>query len=108
MSAATRRVTTSSSAAVVVRIPMRFPRAAGVGSNASDVVPIINRIPISMTVRFIWIVYCRGAVGVIKRLSILIVLIVVAWLAYELIAFPDVADLARNPPETTAFMERRK
>ncbi len=44
----------------------------------------------------------------IKRLSILIVLIAVAWLAYELIAFPDVADLARNPPETTAFMERRK
>ena len=58
--------------------------------------------------RFIWIVYCRGALGVIKRLLILIVLIVVAWLAYELIAFPDVADLARNPPETTAFMERRK
>ena len=44
----------------------------------------------------------------IKRLLILIVLIVVAWLAYELIAFPDVADLARNAPETTAFMERRK
>lgn len=44
----------------------------------------------------------------IKRLLILIVLIVVAWLAYELIAFPDVAGLARTPPETTAFMERRR
>src|SRR5688572_993937 len=108
MSAATRSVATSSSGASVVRMPMRLPRVAGVGSNASAVVPIIKKQLISRTVRFIWIVYCRHGLGVIKRLSILIVLVVLAWGAYELITFPDVARLATRPPETTSFMERRK
>jgi monofunctional biosynthetic peptidoglycan transglycosylase len=72
------------------------------------VVPIIKRQLISRTVRFIWIVYCRDGLSVIKRLLILIVLVVLAWGAYELLTFPDVARLATQPPETTSFMERRK
>ena len=58
--------------------------------------------------RFIWIVYCTDSLGVIKRLLILIVLVVLAWGAFEVITFPDVARLATQPPETTSFMERRK
>lgn len=44
----------------------------------------------------------------IKRLSLALGLLLAAWLAYEWITFPDVAALAKNPPKTTAFMERRK
>jgi len=43
-----------------------------------------------------------------KRIALALGLLLLAWLAYEWITFPDVAALAKNPPKTTAFMERRK
>ena len=43
-----------------------------------------------------------------KRIILIFTLVIVAWLIYELIAFPDVAALAKEPPKTTAFMEQRK
>lgn len=43
-----------------------------------------------------------------KRLVTLAFVIVVAYVAYEWITFPNVADLAKSPPATTAFMEQRK
>jgi monofunctional glycosyltransferase len=45
---------------------------------------------------------------VVKRILLIAVAVLAAWLAYELIAFPDVAALAEERPKTTAFMERRK
>jgi len=45
---------------------------------------------------------------VLKRAALIVLAALVAWLAYELIAFPNVAKLADAPPETTAFMELRK
>ncbi|HEX8171247.1 MAG TPA: monofunctional biosynthetic peptidoglycan transglycosylase [Thermoanaerobaculia bacterium] len=43
-----------------------------------------------------------------KRLLLVLVLALVAIAAYEWLTFPDVAVLAKEPPKTTAFMERRK
>jgi len=45
---------------------------------------------------------------VVKRILLISLLVVAAWPAYELIAFPDVAALAKERPKTTAFMEQRK
>jgi monofunctional biosynthetic peptidoglycan transglycosylase len=44
----------------------------------------------------------------LKRIALFVLLALLAWLAWELIAFPDVAKLAKERPETTAFMEQRK
>jgi len=44
----------------------------------------------------------------LKRIALFLLLGVVAWLAYEWITFPNVAKLAEERPDTTAFMERRK
>ena len=43
-----------------------------------------------------------------KRALLAFLLIVVAWVAYEFLTFPDVSELATEAPKTTAFMERRK
>ena len=43
-----------------------------------------------------------------KRVLLALLLLVVAYVAFEWITFPDVAALAKEPPKTTAFMERRK
>ena len=43
-----------------------------------------------------------------KRVLLAVLALLVLWIAYEVIAFPDVAALARERPKTTAFMERRK
>ena len=43
-----------------------------------------------------------------KRLLLIGAVLLLAWVAWEVITFPDVAPLADDPPETTAFMERRK
>lgn len=45
---------------------------------------------------------------VLKRVLLIALIILAAWLAWELIAFPDVAVLAKERPKTTAFMEQRK
>jgi monofunctional biosynthetic peptidoglycan transglycosylase len=45
---------------------------------------------------------------VLKRVLWVVLIVLVAWLAWELIAFPDVAVLAKERPKTTAFMEQRK
>src|SRR5688572_30437628 len=45
---------------------------------------------------------------VLKRILGLVLIVFVAWLAWELITFPDVAALAKERPKTTAFMEQRK
>lgn len=39
---------------------------------------------------------------------IVVVLAILALVAWEVVTFPDVAKLASKPPETTAFMEQRK
>ena len=44
----------------------------------------------------------------LKRLLLIAVAGLLAWLAFEWITFPDVAELKSAPPKTTAFMERRK
>jgi monofunctional biosynthetic peptidoglycan transglycosylase len=44
----------------------------------------------------------------LKRILLLLLLALVVWLAWELITFPDVAKLAKEPPKTTAFIEQRK
>lgn len=44
----------------------------------------------------------------IKRILLISLAVVVAWLAWEAIAFPDVKKLATEKPKTTAFMEQRK
>ena len=44
----------------------------------------------------------------IKRILLIALGLVLAWLAYEVITFPDVAALAEERPKTTAFMEQRK
>ncbi len=44
----------------------------------------------------------------LKRVALFVLIALVAWLVYELIAFPDVAVLAKERPKTTAFMEQRK
>jgi monofunctional biosynthetic peptidoglycan transglycosylase len=45
---------------------------------------------------------------VIRKLFLLILAAVVIFIAWEWITFPNVAELATQPPTTTAFMERRK
>jgi monofunctional biosynthetic peptidoglycan transglycosylase len=45
---------------------------------------------------------------VIKRLFLAFFVAVLLWLAYEILTFPDVGKLAKEPPKTTAFMELRK
>jgi monofunctional biosynthetic peptidoglycan transglycosylase len=44
----------------------------------------------------------------VKRLFTLAFLLLLGWLAWEWITFPDVAKLAKERPSTTAFMEQRK
>ena len=44
----------------------------------------------------------------LKRIAVVVLLALLAWLAWEWITFPDVAKLAKERPETTAFMEQRK
>lgn len=44
----------------------------------------------------------------LKRVALIVLILLAAWLVYELIAFPNVARLADEPPKTTAFMELRK
>jgi monofunctional biosynthetic peptidoglycan transglycosylase len=45
---------------------------------------------------------------VIRKLLLLIVVLVILFVAWQWITFPDVAELATKAPKTTAFMERRK
>jgi monofunctional glycosyltransferase len=45
---------------------------------------------------------------VVKRIALAVVALLAAWIAWELITFPDVARLAKERPKTTAFMEQRK
>ncbi|HVS30849.1 MAG TPA: monofunctional biosynthetic peptidoglycan transglycosylase [Thermoanaerobaculia bacterium] len=44
----------------------------------------------------------------IKRVLLAILLLFATWIGWEVATFPDVTVLAQRPPETTAFMERRK
>lgn len=44
----------------------------------------------------------------LKRILWIFLIVLVAWLAWELLTFPDVAILAKERPKTTAFMEQRK
>ena len=43
-----------------------------------------------------------------KRIVLILLAVLVLWLVWELVTFPDVAALADEPPKTTAFMEQRK
>jgi monofunctional biosynthetic peptidoglycan transglycosylase len=43
-----------------------------------------------------------------KRLLLGALILFVAFLAYEWLTFPDVSELEKNPPKTTAFMELRR
>jgi monofunctional biosynthetic peptidoglycan transglycosylase len=45
---------------------------------------------------------------VLKRILLLVLLFLAVWLIWEVVTFPDVAALAKQPPATTAFMEQRK
>jgi monofunctional biosynthetic peptidoglycan transglycosylase len=45
---------------------------------------------------------------VLKRILLLVLLLLAVWLIWEVVTFPDVAALAKEPPATTAFMEQRK
>ena len=47
-------------------------------------------------------------VSLLKRIALFVLLALLAWLAWEWIAFPDVKKLAKEPPKTTAFIEQRK
>lgn len=42
------------------------------------------------------------------RLVAIFLAVLALWIAFEWLTFPDVAELAKNPPKTTAFMERRR
>ena len=44
----------------------------------------------------------------VKRILLVLAALLGAWLVYELVAYPDVAALAKEQPKTTAFMELRK
>ncbi|HEX2122702.1 MAG TPA: monofunctional biosynthetic peptidoglycan transglycosylase [Thermoanaerobaculia bacterium] len=44
----------------------------------------------------------------VKKVFLALLAVVALWLVYELVTFPDVAALAKEPPKTTAFMELRK
>jgi monofunctional glycosyltransferase len=45
---------------------------------------------------------------VVKRILLILLAVLIAWIAFELLTFPDVAVLAKERPKTTAFMEQRK
>jgi len=45
---------------------------------------------------------------VLKKIFLVLIVAILLWLAYEVITFPDVSVLAKEPPKTTAFMELRK
>jgi monofunctional biosynthetic peptidoglycan transglycosylase len=45
---------------------------------------------------------------VLKRLLLFLLIAALAWAAWEVLTFPDVAALAKGQPKTTAFMEQRK
>jgi monofunctional glycosyltransferase len=44
----------------------------------------------------------------VKRVLLILLAALAAWLLFELITFPDVTELKNEPPKTTAFMEQRK
>jgi monofunctional biosynthetic peptidoglycan transglycosylase len=44
----------------------------------------------------------------VKRIFLVAAALLVAWLLWEVVTFPDVEALAKEPPATTAFMEQRK
>lgn len=44
----------------------------------------------------------------LKRILLAVLILILAWLAWEVITFPDVARLATERPTTTAFMEQRR
>jgi monofunctional biosynthetic peptidoglycan transglycosylase len=44
---------------------------------------------------------------VFKRVVIAVTLLVAAWILFEVVTFPRVAALAKEPPESTAFMRQR-
>jgi len=44
----------------------------------------------------------------VKRVLLIFLVVLLAWLAWEWFTFPDVAKLATERPRTTAFMEQRK
>jgi monofunctional glycosyltransferase len=45
---------------------------------------------------------------VFKRVLLIVLAVLAAWILFELITFPDVTKLKNAPPKTTAFMEQRK
>jgi monofunctional biosynthetic peptidoglycan transglycosylase len=45
---------------------------------------------------------------VLKKVLLAILFLLLVWIGYEWLTFPDVAKLADAPPDTTAFMEARK
>jgi monofunctional biosynthetic peptidoglycan transglycosylase len=45
---------------------------------------------------------------VIKRILLVLLAVILLWLGWEVVTFPDVSALAKEPPKTTAFMEQRK
>jgi monofunctional biosynthetic peptidoglycan transglycosylase len=45
---------------------------------------------------------------VVKRVLLALLAVVVLWIGWEVVTYPDVAALASEQPKTTAFMERRK
>ena len=45
---------------------------------------------------------------ILRRVLLLVALVVLSWLAWESITWPDVAGLAHRAPVTTAFIERYK
>ena len=44
----------------------------------------------------------------IKRVLLAFLAVLILWMIWEVVTFPDIAALEDSPPETTAFMERRK
>jgi monofunctional glycosyltransferase len=45
---------------------------------------------------------------VLKRILLAVAILVAGWILFEIVTYPDVAALAKERPETTAFMEQRK
>src|SRR5437870_13617473 len=45
---------------------------------------------------------------IVKRIFALVIVVIVAYIAYAWITFPDVSELKSGWPKTTAFMEQRK
>jgi monofunctional biosynthetic peptidoglycan transglycosylase len=45
---------------------------------------------------------------VLKRIFLILFAVLILWLGFEWLTFPDVALLAKEAPKTTAFMERRR